>query len=335
MFINIKLVMATLVTLSAVPVSSGRTNRRHNSINVNVQRDVDGDVELVASDMSPASDIDAGTLVKRSKGKPRANGGKGHRLIQVNDSKCGPNGAVWPPNVAAGPNGHINWLNCGISSSTPSKDHGWTPPKVTLKDLSYMDFSSALKNDKSPFAACRKYVDAFERVAKSHGLPAIMLASFAMQESTCNPKATGKGGEVGMFQLAPANCKGVSRTQCYDAETNMRLAANYMKTQLDAAGGNVLLMIGTYNGYYRGMTYNDAVKARHSNCCYCQNNLDYIHQVVNGWFQGLESTSFGKDGIKLKSPVALGTFKNLEVCSRKRSIPPTLSSFRNTPGWTF
>jgi membrane-bound lytic murein transglycosylase MltF len=34
-----------------------------------------------------------------------------------------------------------------------------------------------------------------------------MIASFAMQESTCNPGATGGGGEAGMMQIAPPNCE--------------------------------------------------------------------------------------------------------------------------------
>lgn len=121
-----------------------------------------------------------------------------------------------PPAVAAGPNGHIDWIDCGISATNPKDDHGWTPPSVTLEELVYMDLGTALKDSNSPFNACRKYLDAFTKVAKEKGLPAILMASFAMQESTCNPKATGKGGEVGLFQLAPENCKGVSRQECYD-----------------------------------------------------------------------------------------------------------------------
>ena len=34
-----------------------------------------------------------------------------------------------------------------------------------------------------------------------------MLASFAMQESTCNAGATGGNGEAGLMQIAPPNCE--------------------------------------------------------------------------------------------------------------------------------
>ncbi|KAG8886218.1 hypothetical protein FRB97_006221 [Tulasnella sp. 331] len=374
MFIN--LFLTTLLTLSAAPTSSGRITQgrqRHNGIN---SRSVHvGPNATVTSwtitDPTVAYDMDDGpSLAKRDKRKhcegecskkrmtkitkdnqhPAKNksnrderafqGGEsssGHRLIQVEDSKCGPSRATWPPTVASGPNGHIDWIDCGISATNPKDDHGWTPPTVTLNELVYMDLGTALRDPKTPFGACRKYLDSFTRVAGSKGLPAILLASFAMQESTCNPKATGKGGEVGMFQLAPENCKGVSREECYEQETNMRLAAEYIQAQIHAAGGSILLMIGNYNGWNKGMTYQDGTKARHSSCCYCQNNLDYVHQVVNGWLQNTQTTWYGENGNKLSSPVNLGTFNNLNVCGRKRSLPPIESMMipRNPGGWRF
>lgn len=116
--------------------------------------------------------------------------------------------------VAAGPNGHINWIDCGISQSSPTSG-GWTPPVTVLEDLVYVNLSDALKAPGTPFSACDPYVDEFTSVAQSKGLPAIMMASFAMQESGCNPNATGEGGEVGMFQLSPDKCKGVDN--CFDA----------------------------------------------------------------------------------------------------------------------
>jgi hypothetical protein len=39
-------------------------------------------------------------------------------------------------------------------------------------------------------------------------VPPILLASFAMQESTCNPSATGGNGEAGLMQIAQPNCGG-------------------------------------------------------------------------------------------------------------------------------
>lgn len=191
--------------------------------------------------VQPAVKGGAGT---GSGGNSTANGGDGvglqgpkGGLIQVVDAACGPSGAVcefffpcWETlcspvsyrmvflaqvNVAAGPNGHINWIDCGISSSNSSDDKGWNPPTVLLPELVYMSLTTALQDPNTPFTACNAYLDQFISVATSKGLPAIMMASFAMQESGCDPKATGEGGEVGMFQLSPDKCTGVS--DCFDA----------------------------------------------------------------------------------------------------------------------
>lgn len=118
-------------------------------------------------------------------------------------------------NVAAGPNGNIKWIDCGISSSNSSGDTGWTPPTVTLPELVYMSLSTALNTSNTPFSACNQYLPEFVQVAQQHNLPAIMMASFAMQESGCDPTAKGQGGEVGMFQLSEDKCTGVAN--CYDA----------------------------------------------------------------------------------------------------------------------
>ncbi|KAG9003254.1 hypothetical protein FRB94_007736 [Tulasnella sp. JGI-2019a] len=264
-------------------------------------------------------------------------------LITVQSPKCGPNGAVSQVNVAAGPNGNIKWIDCGISSTNSSGDKGWTPPTVRIQEMVYMNLSTALNQSTTVFSACDQYLANFTSVSAAKGIPAIMMASFAMQESGCNPKATGQGGEVGMFQLSPDKCTGVS--DCFDAATNMNIAADYIQSQLDSVNGNVFLMIGNYNGWVEGMTFETATAAANTTCCHCQNNLDYVHQVVNGWYQNLDSTMYGADGKKLSSATSLGTFNNLNVCDanpgdsaigRKRSYTiPRRRRDMNSKGWRF
>jgi Transglycosylase SLT domain len=41
-----------------------------------------------------------------------------------------------------------------------------------------------------------------------------MLASIAMEESSCNPHATGGGGEQGLMQITPDKCKGAPNGDC-------------------------------------------------------------------------------------------------------------------------
>lgn len=61
--------------------------------------------------------------------------------------------------------------------------------------------------------------------------------------------------------------------------------------------------MGQYNGWTSGMSYNSATAAAYSSCCVCQNNLDYLFQMVNGWMQG-------KSNIR-------GSFNNLAVCGNQ------------------
>ena len=43
-----------------------------------------------------------------------------------------------------------------------------------------------------------------------------MLASFAMQESSCNPSAVGGAGEQGLMQITKDKCKGAPNGNCKD-----------------------------------------------------------------------------------------------------------------------
>lgn len=62
---------------------------------------------------------------------------------------------------------------------------------------------------------------------------------------------------------------------------------------LDANGGNVLASIGAYNGWRKGMTVDDATRARWTGNCRNQNNLDYLTQFLNAWVLGKDGHSVG------------------------------------------
>ncbi|KAG9046326.1 hypothetical protein FS837_004640 [Tulasnella sp. UAMH 9824] len=237
-----------------------------------------------------------------------SNDGPSGGVITVNDPKCGPNGATKSVTKTTSPNGSLDWMDCGIQKNSNSK---WTPPKVTMSDVITVSLDEALAMDNSPYKACSKYLDLFKSVAgdttiNGVAMPPIMLAAFAMQESTCNPKTRGQGGEVGMFQLSQDKCPGGKASDaCYDPETNTRIAAKFIKSQIENdAGGNVFLMTGSYNGWSLDMSYYSAIKAADSSCCRCQNNLDYVFQFWGGWMLGVDAYAKG-----------LGKYFNLEVCN--------------------
>ncbi|KAL0576293.1 hypothetical protein V5O48_005702 [Marasmius crinis-equi] len=217
-------------------------------------------------------------------------------LLSVSSS-CGHVGATSSITSDAGPNGAMGWINCGIDGS------GWRPQNVQVGDLKVVDLSAALQDSNSPFTACAPYIDKFVQYGNQYGVPPILMASFAMQESTCNPSTVGGAGEVGLMQITPDKCGGAPGGNCFDPDFNIQTATAYFKGVLDGCGGNVFQAIGQYNGWQPGMTIASATAAAGTSCCRCQNNLDYLFQMVNGWMQNV-------------SPYArhLGKYFNLDQC---------------------
>ncbi|KAH9022246.1 lysozyme-like protein [Lactarius hengduanensis] len=217
-------------------------------------------------------------------------------LIKASSGQCGPPGATKKVTKVSGPNGNIDWINCGITGG------GWTPPRVEIKQLVTVTLASARH---TAFAPCRDNIMAtFEKYGKIHGIPSILLASIAMQESSCIPSAVGGAGEQGLMQLTHEKCKGAPGGNCQDIDFNIRIGAEFFATLLAANKGDIFTTIGKYNGWYHwhdicAYYYTFAANT----CCRCQNNLDYVHQFVNGWLQGINAYDAG-----------LGKYFNLDRC---------------------
>ncbi|KAK2464266.1 hypothetical protein APHAL10511_003723 [Amanita phalloides] len=205
-------------------------------------------------------------------------------LIHVKSSShCGESGATEHITATSGPNGNIGWLTCGVNKN------GWTPPYVRVQDLVVRELWGAIAEQNSVFKPCAPYVSLFEKYGDMYGIHPILLASFGMQESTCNRHAVGGGGEQGIMQISKDKCHGAPGDNCQDPDFNIHTAAKFFSQLLNNFGGNVLLAIGSYNGWFKGMTVHDATAAASSPCCLCQQNLDYLHQFVNGWLQSVDA----------------------------------------------
>ncbi|KAF8265809.1 hypothetical protein EI94DRAFT_271524 [Lactarius quietus] len=216
-------------------------------------------------------------------------------VINVNPGKCSSIGAT--PNVTkvSGPNGSIDWINCGIYGS------GWTPARVEIEQLVTVSLAGARN---AAFAPCSDNIIAtFEKYGTITGIPSILLASFAMQESSCNPSAVGGAGEQGLMQITQDKCAGAPNGNCQDIDYNIKTGAEFFANLLASNNGDVFRTCGEYNGWRPGMTYSDATSAAHTSCCRCQNNLDYLHQLLNGWLQGVNAYEAG-----------LGKYFNLNIC---------------------
>jgi hypothetical protein len=98
---------------------------------------------------SSSSKSEEGTVSPITDGKD-ALGGAG--LFSFVDSTCGKSGATEEVTKTSGPNGAMDWLNCGLNGN------GWTPPNVQLKDVLVMSLDEALEDDNSPFHPCKPYL---------------------------------------------------------------------------------------------------------------------------------------------------------------------------------
>jgi soluble lytic murein transglycosylase-like protein len=145
----------------------------------------------------------------------------------------------------------------------------------------------------------------FEKYGGQYGIPPIMLASFAMQESSCNPNTVGGAGEQGLMQITKEKCGGAPGGNCRDPDFNIRTGARYFAKTLGEKGGNLVEAVANYNGWTKGLTYAKATAAAKSGCCPCQNNCDYLHQFFNGWLQNIDAYNMN---------FRLGKYFNLDVC---------------------
>jgi len=251
---------------------------------------------ILATIATSVAAVEVGSGHAGSARHTRHAGNKG--LMNVK-SNCGPIGATKEITATSGPNGNIEWLNCGITHG------GWTPPFVKLSDIISKDLVSAIEDPKSPFKPCAPFVQTFEKYGKQFGVPPIILASFALQESSCNPDTVGGAGEQGLMQITQEKCKGAPHGDCRDPDFNIETGARYFSDTLKNNNGDLLKSIGMYNGWHPGMTYGQATAAAKTKCCRCQNNLDYLHQFLNGWILNYNAyTGHPK----------LGKYFNLNVC---------------------
>jgi len=190
-------------------------------------------------------------------------------------------------------------LNCGLTGG------GWNPPYVEISDLIFVPLTTAIQSRSSPFKACKPYISYFEKYGQQLGIPSIILASFAMQESSCNPNTIGGAGEQGLMQITKDKCGGAPGGNCRDPDFNIRTGAHFFANTLKDSGNNVIVAAGLYNGWRRGLTYSQATAAAKTRCCRCQNNCDYLHQFFNGWLQNINAYN---------SAFPLGLYFNLNVC---------------------
>jgi hypothetical protein len=244
-----------------------------------------------APTQTAVQDNDNGDQQQNSGGGGGGGGGGGTISIAGYTAPCGDPNASPTPTVDNGPNGQAVWLACGVAGS------GWQPPPIYTSNVIYIDLESAV-GPGQVFNACSDFLDLFNQWGGSTGIPPILLAAIASQESGCDPNVRGPNGEYGLMQITPDKCP-VQDNSCLDPSTNIQTGATFFADTVSGGGGNLALALGQYNGWHPGLTENEADSA---DTCGARNNLDYLHMVLNGFMQGVDP----------RANPRMGTFFNVD-----------------------
>ncbi|KAJ6779482.1 hypothetical protein PWT90_00788 [Aphanocladium album] len=193
---------------------------------------------------------------------------------------------------ACGPNGSEDWLNTGIEGD------GWNPPFLDINNLTHISLEDFYNG---PGGSCRQYDSAFKSSGQKYNIDPAILAFIGMQESSCDNNAGGY--TPGLMQCSPDNCQNGRHDCQWPVEDNVDCGAAYLRSQLDNSNQNAIRAIGAYNGWFtaedntglnggKGLTtyYPCSDEGRRNGS---PQNLNYIHETLNGWFQGKDM--YGND----------------------------------------
>ncbi|KAF7557250.1 hypothetical protein G7Z17_g843 [Cylindrodendrum hubeiense] len=212
---------------------------------------------------------------------------------------------------ACGPNGSESWLNTGLDAD------GWNPPFLDINNLTHISLEDYYNGAGQ---ACQQYDAFFQSSGEKYSIDPAILAFIAMQESSCN--ADEGGYTPGLMQCDPSNCQNGQSSCQYPIQDNVDCGANVLKNALDNANGNAIRALGSYNGWFTAEDYTGLNGGKGITEDYpCsgegqQNgspqNLDYLHEVLNGWFQGYDI--YGNDANLGGSYECEGTCNGENLC---------------------
>jgi soluble lytic murein transglycosylase-like protein len=88
-------------------------------------------------------------------------------------------------------------------------------------------------------------------IALAEGIEPELAFRLVRVESQFNERATSPVGAVGLTQLMPATArffqKGITTSQLYDRETNLRIGFRYLRTLINEHDGNLKMALLVYN----------------------------------------------------------------------------------------
>lgn len=117
---------------------------------------------------------------------------------------------------------------------------------------------------------------AMAQVACESGIPVDLLDAIIAQESGYNPFAISGAGAMGMMQIMPDTARNLGLSSPWNATTNMRYGARYLRQQIDRFG-RVDLALAAYNaGPERRSLRSGYVPA-------IPETLSYVRAITTNW----------------------------------------------------
>ncbi len=119
----------------------------------------------------------------------------------------------------------------------------WTCPQDSFSRKSY---------SRSSITRHPEVVAMIKRMAPSYGVPAWFALRIAKVESGYNPRARGRAGEYGVFQLKCSTARSIgysgSCSGLLNASTNVKFGLKHLSLAVKASRGNLKLAASKHNG---------------------------------------------------------------------------------------
>ena len=148
------------------------------------------------------------------------------------------------------------------AAATPIADHTLksttAPAKPEAKQIETAKVDTDRLDANRPDRQVRRIARLHQMIAKhaaANGVPVRLAHAVVTIESSYNPRARGKAGEVGLMQIKPSTARGIGYkgpTQAlYDPDTNLRWGMKYLGEAHRLGGGSICGTILKYNaGHY-------------------------------------------------------------------------------------
>jgi len=91
------------------------------------------------------------------------------------------------------------------------------------------------------------YIAIIEMAAKTHNVPAALIAAVIKAESGFNPKAMSNKGAIGLMQITLSTSRYLKVSNPFDPVQNILGGAKYLRELLDRFHGNMTLAVAAYN----------------------------------------------------------------------------------------